>query len=86
MLPSSEHTFQVDVDDIVPLSLAHVEDHAVPQNAGDMDQNVQPAEGINSGLNDALPAVHGGDGLVNRRRIAAEGLDLFGDLVGRLVR
>ena len=35
----------MDGDDRVPLRLGHVEDHPVPQDAGHVDQDVDPPEG-----------------------------------------
>ena len=41
-----ERAFQVDRDDRVPLRLGHVEDHPVAQDAGHVDQDIDPAEAV----------------------------------------
>jgi hypothetical protein len=39
-----EGAFQVDRDHGVPVLLLHLEDHAVPQDPGHVDQDVEPPE------------------------------------------
>ena len=78
-----EAALQVRVDDAVPLLLGHVEDHAVAQDARVVHHDVDAAEVIERGLDDALPALHGGDRIVvGDGRAPAEGLDLADDLIG----
>jgi hypothetical protein len=42
---------EVDVDDRVPLGLVHVEAHLVAQDAGVVDEHVEPSERVD-GLGD----------------------------------
>ena len=43
-LGGREVALEVDGDDLVPLLLAHVEDHAVAEDAGVVDEDVDAAE------------------------------------------
>ena len=61
----------------VPLLLGHVEDHAVAQDAGVVDDDVDAAEAVDRGLDDGLPARHGGDRLVVGHGLAARPADLL---------
>ena len=70
-------------DDIVPLLLRHVENHAVAQNPGDIDQNIELAEFLDGLIDEALAAFHGRDVHVVGGRFPARGLDLLDHLVGR---
>jgi hypothetical protein len=54
----------MDGDDVVPFLFGHVEDHAVSQDAGHVDEAVDAAEAVDTGLDDVLAALHGGDGIV----------------------
>ena len=78
-----ERALEVDLDDEVPLVLGHVGEHAVAQDAGVVDDDVEPAEGLD-GLVDHL--LRGREvahvGAVDRR-FAAHRLDLVDHLLGR---
>ena len=78
-----EVTLEVDVDDDVPLVLGHVEDHPVAQDAGVVDQDVEPAERVERLLDHALAGVHVGHRVVVGDGVAAGVLDRGHDLVGR---
>ena len=52
---------EVDPDDVVPLLLAHVEDHPVAQDSRDVDQDVELAELLDRLFDEALAAGHGRD-------------------------
>src|SRR5439155_1712702 len=56
-----EGALQVDGDDRVPLLLAHVEDHAVAQDAGAGDERVEAAPGLECRAHEARGTVPGGD-------------------------
>jgi hypothetical protein len=45
-----EMPLEVDAEDGVPLVFTGVGQHAIPDEAGVVDQNVQPAEGVDGGL------------------------------------
>src|SRR6185369_9548888 len=79
-----EGALEVGVDDRVPLLLGHVEDHAVSEDAGVVDDDVDPAEGVHRGLDDRLPTGHAGHRVVVGHGIAARLGDLLHDLIGRL--
>ena len=49
-----EGALQVDLDDGVPLRLAHVGEHAVAEDPGVVDEDVETAEGVHGGLDEAL--------------------------------
>ena len=74
---------QVDGDHVTPLILGHVEDHAVAQDAGHVDHDVDAAVGVEGLLDHALAALDRGDGVVVRLRVPAGGFDLPRDLIGR---
>ena len=73
----------MDANDIVPLLLGHVEDHAVAQDAGHVDEDVQPAELVEGLLDHALAAIDVGDSVEVRDGLAAGGADLVGDVLRR---
>ena len=58
VLGRREVPLQVYRDHRVPLLLAHVEDHAVAQDACVVDEDVEPPEGVERRLHDALAALH----------------------------
>ena len=76
-------TLQVDVDDGVPLLLGHVDEDAVPQDAGVVDQHVQVAERFHGAVDQALPAFPVGHVVGVGDGFAAHALDLVGHLLGR---
>ena len=78
-----EVTLEVDVDDDVPLLFGHVEDHPVAQDAGVVDQDVQPAEVVQGLLYHPLAGGHVGDRVVVGDGVAAGVLDRGHHLVGR---
>src|SRR5439155_23957608 len=84
-LDRGEVALEVHGHDLVPLLLAHVEDHAVAEDAGVVDEDIDPPEFVDCGLDDVLPAVHGRDGVVVCDCLVALGLDLGDDLVGGAV-
>ena len=53
MTADVEGAFQVHGDDRVPFGLTHVEDHAVAQNAGNVDHDVNPTEFVDGLLDHA---------------------------------
>ena len=69
--------------DVVPFLLSHVEDHAVSQDTGDADQNVDLAKVVDAGLNDVLATFHGGDGVIAGDGVATGCLNLADYFVGR---
>src|SRR3990172_194156 len=71
-----EVALEMDVDDRIPLLLAHVEDHAVAQDAGDVDEDVNAAEGVDALPDNVLAALSRGDAVVVGDRVAAGLLDL----------
>jgi len=74
---------EVNRDDRVPLCLRHVHEHAVAQDAGVVDQDVEVAERLHGHVDHALGALPVGDVVVVRDRLAAHGLDLVHDLLCR---
>ena len=61
------------LDDRVPLGLGHVDEHAVAQDAGVVDEHVEAAEGVDGLLHDALGAVAVGDVVAVGDGLAAHG-------------
>ena len=88
-LDGVEVALEVDVDDGVPLVFGHVEDHAVAKDAGDVDEDVDAAEGVDALADHVLAALGGGDGVVVGDGVAAGGGSSYGgrcaDLVAHLV-
>src|SRR3546814_10767871 len=52
-----EGALQVHLDDRVPLGLAHVREHAVAQDPGVVDEDVETTEGVDRGADEALGTV-----------------------------
>src|SRR5581483_10703488 len=71
---------QVHGDDVVPLLLAHVEDHPVAQDPGDVDQDVDASEVVERRLDQPLAALDRRDGVEIGYRLAAGGADFVRDL------
>ena len=67
---------QMDVDDDVPLVEGHVLECLVAQDAGVVDQDVDPAERVHGGLHDGLRTFPIGDGGFVGDRDTARGLNL----------
>src|SRR5436309_9071114 len=81
-----EGALQVDGDDRVPLLLAHVEDHAVAQDAGAGDERIEAAPGLERRADDARGAVPGGDRLGVGDGLAAGAADLLDHVEGGAAR
>ena len=71
----------MDADDCVPLLGRHVHEHAVAQDARVVDQDVEPAEGLDRGVDEALRALPIGDAVAVRHGLATHRLDLVDDVV-----
>src|SRR2546430_1833890 len=67
-----EGALQVHPDDRVPLLLAHVEDHAVAQDAGAGDERVEAAPGLERRADEARGTVPGGDRIGVGNSLAAD--------------
>jgi hypothetical protein len=74
-------TLEVDVDDGVPFRLVHVETHLVAQDAGVVDEHVEPAEGVDRLVHECFGAAPRRDAVVVRDRVAALRLDLVDHLL-----
>ena len=75
-----EGALQVHPDDVVPLLLGHVEDHPVAQDARHVDQDIEPAELADRGLDQVL-----GSRVIGYVGPVGDGLAAFvGDLGGHL--
>ena len=74
---------QVDGDDRVPVLFGHAQEVAVAEDAGAVDEDIEPPEAVDGGLDDALAAfdrrdaVEVGDGAAARRQ------DLVDDVLRR---
>ena len=71
------------VDDAVPVGLAHREHHAVTEDAGVVDQDVEATEGLDRLLDHGLGFVEVSDVGAIDDGFATHALDLFDDLFGR---
>ncbi len=77
---------QVHLDDGVPLLRRHLDQRAVAQDAGVVDQGVEPAELLDRGVHDRLRGLDLGAVADREHRRAAGRDDLVDDgLAGRLV-
>ena len=72
-----ERAVQMHVDHRLPFLDRHVEEEAVAQDAGVIHDHVDPAEGINRGLDDAVGGLPLGHAVGVRHRRAAFGLDFL---------
>ena len=79
----AERRGQVDVEDGVPLLVAHLLDDRVPGVAGVVHHDMAVAEGVDRGLDDAVAEVGLGDVAVAGHRLAAQLGDLGDGLLGR---
>ena len=77
-----ERPVQVDANHGVPLFLAHVEDHAVAEDAGGVDQDVEPTELFDCSADDPGRRTELRDGVVDCDSPASILLDLADDKVG----
>ena len=76
----------MDGDDGVPVLFAHVEDHAVAQDAGVVDDDVQLAEVIDCAIDDPLGRLEVGDALEVGDCLAARRADFLDHVLGRRAR
>src|SRR3984893_14795594 len=76
----------MDVEDSVEILFAHVEDHAVAQDAGVVDRDVELAEVVQRALDDALGGLEIADALEVGDRLAAEAADFLDNVLGRRTR
>ena len=74
---------QVDVDDRLPVFRRHLVEHAVAQDAGGVEDDMQPAELVAGLLHHVEAVLELGHGAEIRRRLAAGRLDLIGNFLGR---
>ena len=81
-LTDVQSSLQMDVDHRVDHGVVHLVERLVPQDAGIVDQHVDPAESVQRGLNDRLPTIRCGYGVVVGYRDATEGGDLVDYPVG----
>ena len=78
-----EAALEVDIDDAVPVLLGHAVEDAVAQDAGIVDDDVDPAELIDRLLDDPVGAVPFGDAVAVHHGLAAGAADFVDDLEGR---
>ena len=78
-----ERAVQMHVDHHLPVDMAHAMEDAVAQDAGIVDDAVDPAEVLDRGLDHALGAGRIGDAVAVGHGLAAGRLDLVADLLGR---
>jgi hypothetical protein len=74
---------QVHGDHGVPLLLGHVDEHTVAQDAGVVHEDVEVAERLDGGVDQALAAFPVGHVVAVGDGLAAHALDLGHDLLGR---
>ncbi len=79
----SESALQVHVDHGIPVGLLHVEDHAVAEDAGVVDEDVEPAELVDGLFDHPSGLVEVGDIGPVDDRFAAGRADLVDDAPGR---
>ena len=63
-------------------SVGHVDEHAVAQDPGVVDEDVEPAEGVDGGVDEPLGALPIRDVVAVGHRLAAHGADLVDHLAG----
>src|SRR5580704_14110366 len=78
-----EVTGQVNIDDGLPILGKHIVKHLVAQDAGGVEDDVQPAESVARLLHHRQAVVEFGDRAVIGGRLAARGLDLVDDFLRR---
>ena len=81
-LGDGEGALEVHPEDRVEVVLGHRHDHLVPDDAGVVDQDVVPAEGVVGRGDQVLGAAEVGHVVVVGHRLAAPGLDHLDHLVG----
>jgi len=72
----------VDAHDGIPLFAGHVEDHAVAEDAGDVDEDIELAPLVERLADEVFGLVHVRDIVVVGEGDAAPGLDFVDDLLG----
>ena len=77
-----ERAVEVDSHNGVPLFFAHVEDHAVAEDAGGVDEDIEPAELFYCSADDPRRSAELRDGVVACDGLPAVLLDLADDEVG----
>jgi hypothetical protein len=65
------------------LACCHVDEHAVAQDAGVVDEDVEVTERLDRRVDERLGTVPVGDVVAVGDGLPAEGADLLGDLLGR---
>ena len=73
---------QMHVNDLVPIVLAHVEEKAVAQDAGVVDDAIEPTVGVHRQLHHARSGVPVGHAVAVGNGLAASGGDLIDHLLG----
>ncbi len=76
----------MDRHDGVPVLFAHVEDHAVAQDAGVVDDDVELAEVVDRAIDDSFGSLEVGDALEVGDRLAAGGSDFLDHVLRRGAR
>src|SRR5437868_1189406 len=84
MATAIEAAFQVHRQYGVEVFLGHLHHRSVTHDAGVVDQDVDTAEVVDGALDDALRSAEIGDRIVIRNRLAAELLNFFDYLCGRI--
>lgn len=74
---------EMNIEDRVDHGLVHLVERLVPQDAGVVDQYVNPTEGVDCSLHDGRSTLPGGYAVVVGNGAAAEGDDLVDDPLGR---
>src|SRR5262245_8565595 len=70
-----EGALQMHADDGIELLLAEIEDHPVAQDAGVVDQNVEPTKLLDRGAHDGLGCAEVGHAVVVRDRLTTSTTD-----------
>src|SRR6185437_3617755 len=78
----AEGRLQLTGDDVVPLLLGHVHEHAVAEDAGVVDQAVDLAVGVDGGVEQGLGTGHRPDVVRPGHRLPAGRHDLVDDGLG----
>ena len=73
----------MNIDDSLEVRQRHLGEAGVPQDAGVVDQDVDPAPSLNGGLDHMLHLAGVGDVRPVGDRLTARGDDLVGDFLGR---
>ena len=84
MVGRTEVAAEVDADHVVPLALGHVDDEAVAEDAGVVDEDVDVAVRLDRRVDQRAGALPVGGVAAHADRLAPGGPDLGGDLLGRV--